>query len=105
MLPKQHHTNYALNNYCFEQEFRSKNRGGGVCLYIHHTLTYKLRDDLKLVHKKKSAKKMDKEINSVFVEIDKHSTSTKRNIIVGCIYRPPSSSMSEFNDLLYDLLD
>ena len=106
---KEHHTNYTLPNYVFEQEYRSRLRGGGVCLYIHHSLTYKLRDDLKLIPREiathKSAKSADKEINSIFVEIDKYSTSTKRNIIVGCIYRPPSSSMGEFNELLRNLFD
>ena len=32
---KDHHTNYTLPNYNFEQTFRPKARGGGVCLYIH----------------------------------------------------------------------
>ena len=30
-----------------EQEYRSKKRGGGVCLYVHDSLQYKTRADLK----------------------------------------------------------
>ena len=35
-------------------------------------------------------------INSVFVEIDKNTTNTKRNLIVGCIYRPPWIKIADF---------
>ena len=45
-LAKDHHTNYTLPNYIFEQTFRPKARGGGVCLYIHSSLQYKMRRDL-----------------------------------------------------------
>ena len=56
--------------------------GGGVSLYIHTSLQYTLRDDLKIV--------VDPDIiNSIFVEIDKASTGIHYNIIVGCVYRPP----------------
>ena len=74
-------------------------RGGGVCLYLHSTLQYRIRNDLRLVSSGKlkhskcnpSRKKniIHKEINSIFVEIDKKNTATNHNIIVGCIYRPP----------------
>ena len=30
-----------------EQEFRPHKRGGGVCLYLHNALQYKLRNYLK----------------------------------------------------------
>ena len=45
---KAHHNNYNLPNYNMEQNYRIKKRGGGVCLYLHDTLQYKVRDDLKL---------------------------------------------------------
>ena len=35
-------------------------------------------------------------INSVFVEIDKNTTNTKRNLSVGCIYRPPWVKIADF---------
>ena len=39
-------------------------------------------------------------MNSLFIEIEKKSTLTKHNIIVGCIYRPPSYALHYFNELL-----
>ena len=84
---KDHHTNYTLPNYIFEQTFRPKARGGGVCLYIHSSLQYKMRRDLITTNQNiiKNSKHHQKEVNSLFIEINKKSTSTKHNIIVGCI--------------------
>ena len=52
----------------------------------------------------KNSKHHQKEVNSLFIEIDKKSTLTKHNIIVGCIYRPPSYPLHYFNELLGEIL-
>ena len=44
---KPFHTNYIIPNYNIEKDIRVNNRGGGVSLYIHDSLQYKLRNDLK----------------------------------------------------------
>ena len=64
---------------------RHGRRGGGVNLYVHNTFQYKLLGGV---------------VNSVFVELLKTSTSSKHNIICGCVYRPPSMSLVDFNKLL-----
>ena len=75
---KPYHINYNIPNYNLEQDFRLHKRGGGVCLYMHNVLQYKLRNDLKLGN--------DPEfVNYVFVEIDQSTIHTKKNVIVGCI--------------------
>ena len=95
---KPFHINYNIPNYSMEQDFRLHKRGGGVCLYLHYALQYKLRNDLKLGN--------DPEyVNSVFVEIEKLTIGTKKNVIVGCIYRPPWVDVCSFNVLLSDMLD
>ena len=106
---KSHHTNYTIPNYNIELDNRENNRGGGVCLYIHTSAQYKLRNDLKLTQKfnskhSKDKKSSHKEVNSIFVEIQKGSSMTKHNII-GCIYRPPCYPLAEFNELLSDMLN
>ena len=75
---KAHHINYNLPNYNMEQNYRIKKRGGGVCLYLHDTLQYKVRDDLKLGNDPET-------INSIFVEVDKSSAGSRLNLIIGCI--------------------
>ena len=93
-------------NYNFEQTFRPKARGGGVCLYIHSSLQYKMRRDLIPRNQNiiKNLKHHQNEVNSLFIEVDKKSTLTKHSIIVGCIYRPPSYSLHYFNELLVEIL-
>ena len=63
-----------------EQEHRPNKRGGGVCLYLYHSLQYKLRNDLKIGNNPEMT-------NSIFVETDKNSI--KHNLIIVCVYRPP----------------
>ena len=96
---KPHHIDYIIPIYNIENELRIKRRGGGVSLYIHNSLQYKVRNDLKIDNDQET-------INSVFVEIDKNTTNTKRNLIVGCIYRPPWVKIADFitaapNDTAY----
>ena len=81
---------YDIPSYNCEIDIRSARKGGGVSLYILDTLQYKLRNDLQL----------GGEVNSVFIEIFKTSSNTKRNIVCGCVYRPPSMSLVKFNELL-----
>ena len=85
------HTNYNIPRYNCEMDFRSKRKGGGVSLYIHSALQYKLRSEFQL----------GGEVNSVIVEILKHTTNTKFNVICGCVYRHPSMLLNEFNKLLF----
>ena len=84
------HTNYNISSYNCEMDYRSKKKGGGVSLYIHNALQYKHRNDPQL----------GGDVNSVFLELFKHTTNTKYNVTCGCIYRPPSMSLKECNKLL-----
>ena len=40
----------------------------------------------------------------MFVEVDKDTTGTKRNLIIGCIYRPPWADLSEYNSCMTNTL-
>ena len=42
---------------------------------------------------------------TVFVEIDKKEYQTNRNIIIGLVYRPPSTPILKFNEQLEKLLN
>ena len=42
------HTSYTILSYHCEMNYRSMRKGGGVSLYIHSTLQYKLRQELQL---------------------------------------------------------
>ena len=85
--------NYLIPNYNCEMNIRENRKGGGVSLYVHNTFQYKIRNDLQL----------GGVVNSVFVELLKTTTNSRHNIICGCVYRPPSMSLSVFNKLLTDM--
>ena len=90
---KPYHIDYNMPHYSLEQDYRPKKRGGGVCLYIHESLQYQIRKDLKIGNDSQS-------VNSIFIEIDKLAIGTKYNVIIGCIYQPPWVKLSDFNELL-----
>ena len=83
---KPHHIDYIIPSYNIEHELKIKIRGGGVCLYIHNSLQYKVRNDFKIGNDQET-------LNSLFVEIDKNTTNTKRYLIVGFIYRSPDTRL------------
>ena len=83
---------FQLKEYtsCYQDRFfnnttkKLKEKGSGVCLYVHNTMNF---TKLKHISLCKDS------IESLFVEI----TNLPEPIIAGVIYRPPNSSLSEFN--------
>ena len=92
---KPFHTNYIIPNYNIEKDIRVNYRGAGVSLYIHGSLQYKLRNGLKIGNDPET-------INYVFVDVC--TTGTKRNLIIGCIYRPPWVDLSKYNSCMTNTL-
>ena len=73
---------FNIPGYKHEHYIRSNKKGGGVSIYILNTIPYKTRKNLSFsMHISES----------VFIEIDKSLFKSKRNVIIGEIYRPPSS--------------
>ena len=94
-------TNLDLYSMCIPSyqavhKTRKGRRGGGVSLFIHESIDFKIRNDLNLV--------FNDVVESVFVEIDKSIFCTPNNILIGEIYRPPNTSIVEFNNCLEQLL-
>lgn len=73
---------------------RKHTRGGGVSLHLDNNLVFKERNDLSLSHP---------HFESIFAEI-LPSIANKVPIIVGTVYRPPSSSVDAFLDTFTDVL-
>ena len=71
-------------------------RGGGVSIYILNKIPYKTRINISFsTHM----------LEYVFIEIDKSLFKSKRNVLIGEIYRPPSSNKNTFNTELEKLLN
>ena len=84
--------NIELSNYSFEHT-PTESSAGGTLLYIANHLSYKIRSDFNIYKKF--------ELESTFVEI---INPQKSNIIVGTIYRHPKIDVTEFNNILNNLL-
>lgn len=79
---------YALSGYNAEYCYRATPRGGGSAVFIKSSLSYKRRNDLAF---------SNMFCESVWIEFDKSVFSVDgRNTVLGCIYRSPASSQSEF---------
>ena len=66
-----------LDGYSFISNCRKSHKGGGVGLYIHESLQYKVREDLTIMD--------DKVFESFFIE----TLNLKHPIIYGTVYRSP----------------
>lgn len=86
---------YGLDNYAIESNYRNDRSGGGVSLFIKSCIEYTCRTDLDI---------NDKNIESIFVEINKDAFAFSKNVIVGVIYRPPNTNMASFIDKLSSIL-
>ena len=71
----------------------TESKAEGTLICISNNINYKLRNDLK-VYK-------SKELESTFVEL---IFEKRKNIIIGCIYRHPTMSTSDFNDNYLEIL-
>ena len=93
-----------ISNYTLVNVSRQGRKSGGVALYIHSSLAFKQRDDLKLIQDRNQGNN-DNSIDhseSVFVEILSHND---KNIIVGNIYRAHRTDVDLFNSDLSKCLD
>ena len=85
----------SMPGYNHEHCIRSNKKGGGVSIYILNTIQYKVRKNIAL------PKHL---FESIFIEVDTSLLKTKHNVIIGEIYRSPSSQLKTFNIELEKLL-
>ena len=84
---------FNIPGYNFISNIRQHKSGGGVGLYIKSNLKFKPRIDLQSTD--------NRLYESIFAEIIQPNS---RNIIVGCIYKPPDTSVTEFNNSISSIL-
>ena len=85
----------GIKGYKAEHSCRKDRCGGGVSLFVKDDIECSRVDDLCL---------NQKNIESVFCEFDKDQFGLEKNVLVGVIYRPPNTDISEFNEIVSDLL-
>ena len=87
---KQHNIDLRnLSGYKHNFFIRLNRRGGGVSLYVKNCLPHTQRIDLA---------NNDNIFESIFIEIEKKIFDTNKHIIIRLIYKPPSTSVKQFNE-------
>jgi hypothetical protein len=79
---------YQLDGYSLVLEPRKKGKGGGVGIYISNKLSYTTNRSILLKRQIASFECLVVEFNSILTN----------SLMIACVYRPPSSSISDFHD-------
>ena len=82
------------NIYNHGCNIRNTRTGGGVSLFISQTLIYRRRPDITLSTK----------FNYVAIEIQNENINVDCNVVIS-IYRPPNTSIKDFNEELKIILE
>ena len=82
-----------MSSYSFEHT-PTESYAGGTLMYVANHLSYKTCNDLNIYKNFK--------LESTFIEII--NPPKKSNIVVGTIYRHPRMGVTEFNNILNNLL-
>ena len=77
--------------YYVVEKHRKSTCGRGVAIYVKHGIDYFYREDLS---------GFDDCMESVFIEIPKDVFKLGKNVIIGTIYRPPGTDITQFNKKL-----
>ena len=84
---------FNIPGYKFISNNRQHKHGDGVGLFINDDLNFKLRSDLQSSDKKLC--------ESIFIELIQPNA---KNILIGCFYKPPDTSVSDFNSSISNVL-
>ena len=94
---KDHNVNlYGIKGYTAEHNYRKKQSGGGVSIYVKDNIEYTLRKDLTV---------MNTTLETIFIEVKKDQIGNKKDMIIGVIYRPPGTDIRSSSDELIKILN
>ena len=75
---------FHIQNYSFIHEKKTNRKGGGLGIYVHKTLDYKILPNLA---------KNTENIETFTIEIENKNS---KNILISAVYRPPRGNQSKF---------
>ena len=91
-LDSTKNSNFRLHGYKSFHQTRDGRKGGGLCIFLRNTLSYKIRSDLNM---------NSDAIECLCLEI---STKTSKNIILSLNYRPPNGDTTLFEKHMKSIL-
>ena len=94
-LKEENKDTIGIKGYKAEHSCRKDRSGGGVSLFVKDDIECSRVENLCL---------NEKNIESVFCEFDKDQFGLEKNVLVGVVYRPPNTDITEFNEIVSDLL-
>ena len=83
---------FEVSNYKSNHVARGDRKAGGVSIYVHKSLDFKIRPDLSI---------NNVDIESLTIEI---LSDNKRNTFVNALYRPPNGQIEPFEAFLNNIL-
>ena len=83
---------FELKNYNVIHQVRNSRKAGGLCIFIHESLYYKLRKGLSI---------NPEAIESLSIKISNKKAS---NLIFNAIYRPPTGDIKVFEQFCKDIV-
>ena len=86
---------YGLNGYNHFHVTRNQRKGGGLSIFIQNELAGMQRDDMSYV---------SDVMEVLSVEISKQDISTRKDVIISVVYRPPNTDVTAFVESLQELL-
>jgi exonuclease III len=87
---------FQIDGYNFFSKNRSNLKtGGGVGLYVNNKFDVELRNDLSV---------SNDIIECIFLELVQKQCVKSRNVLIGCIYRPPSGDIGQFTNALVQIV-
>ena len=89
---QQKKSNYRLHGYKSFHQTRDGRKGGGLCIFLRNTLSYKIRSDLNM---------NSDAIECLCLEI---STKTSKNLILSLNCQPPNGDTTLFEKHMKNIL-
>ena len=81
-----------IPNYSALHKTRKNRKGGGICIYVHKSFKFGVRDDIDM---------FNESVETLSIEI---LNKKSRNIIITAAYRPPRGNNKIFKDFCKDFL-
>ena len=86
---------YEIPEYTSFHVTGPSKKGGGVSLYVHSSLEYTVLSEMSII---------TEYLECVFIEVNTRTMTQNKKIIVGIVYRPPSTNITTFTEHVMNII-
>ena len=87
---------YVIPEYTSIHVTRPSKKGGGVSLYVRSSLEYTVLSEMSII---------TEYLKCVFIDVNTRTMTQHKKIIVGIVYRPPSTNITTFTEHVMNIID